>query len=252
MKKIIYLIIFFTISLHSYVYYAKIEPLWRYKLSAGVSGLVLFSDELAEGKWGDGKVIIHIDDKIDKEDLNTTKIEYNNLKQMVEISQKIYQIDKIAYEKIKNLSTYSKSQKDTKMIKMFSSKTTLLNQKTNLAKLRLKITTLRDKINKKNIKISKRFYIYKVYPKKGDFVNPGSPLVEIADFSKARLTIFVTYEDLKNLKNSKIIINDKKVKYKIDKILKIADSVNLSGYKVEIVVNPPKIFSKLVKIEIKR
>ena len=250
--RFLFFIFISFLSLHAYVYYAKAEPVWKYKISSAVSGQVLFSDELAEGKQGENKVVIHIDDKIDKEDLNTTKIEYENLKEMIKISQKIYEIDKIAYEKIKNLSTYSRAQKDAKLTKMLASKNTLLTQKTNLAKLKLKIATLEDRIKKKNIIISPKYYIYKIYPKNGDFVNFGSPLVEIMDLSKTRLTIFVTYEDLKDIKNSQILINDRVVKYKIDKILKVADSTNLSGYRVEIVTNPPKIFSQLVKIEIKK
>ena len=250
--KIIFYLLIYSITLQAYVYYSKAEPLWRYKISSAVSGQVLFSDELAEGKLGQGKVVVHIDDRIDKEDLNATKIEYENLKEMIKISQKIYQIDRVAYEKIKNLSTYSRTQKDAKLIKMLGSKNTLLTQKTNLAKLKLKIATLKDKIMKKNIIISKKYYIYKVYPKSGDFVNFGSPLVEIADLSKTRLTIFVTFEDLKDIENSKILINDRVVKYKIDKILKVADTTNLSGYRVEIVTDAPKVFSQLVKIEIKK
>ena len=250
--RFLFLIFISYLSLQAYVYYAKAEPVWRYKISSAVSGQVLFSDELAEGKQGENKVVIHIDDKIDKEDLKATKIEYENLKEMIKISQKIYEIDRIAYEKIKNLSTYSRAQKDAKLTKMLTSKNTLLTQKTNLAKLKLKIVTLEDRIKKKNIIISPKYYIYKIYPKSRDFVNFGSPLVEIADLSKMRLTIFVTYEDLKDIKNSQILINDRVVKYKIDKILKVADSTNLSGYRVEIVTNPPKIFSQLVKIEIKK
>jgi len=82
-------------------------------------------------------------------------------------------------------------------------------------------------------------------------VNFGSPLIEIADLSQARLTIFVTYEDLQKIKQNKLTIDAKKIKYKIVKILKIADSKNISGYKVELVIPAPKIFSSLVKIEIK-
>jgi len=65
------------------------------------------------------------------------------------------------------------------------------------------------------------------------------------------LTIFVTDEDLKKLKSSQILINNKRQKYKIVKILKVADTTNLSGYKVEIEIEPPKIFSKLIKVEIR-
>jgi len=250
MKK---LLIFLSICLpvFSNEYYSKAEPLWSFSIKSDVSGKVILSDELKEGKQGSDSIVIKIDDKIDKIDLKTSQTELDKLKQMIDISKKIYQIDKRSYDKIKDLSTYSRTQKDAKLIKMLSSKNTLLTQQTNLEKLKLKIETLKDKINKKNIKVSSKYYITKIYPKKGDFVNLGSPLLDIADLSASKLTIFVTSDDLKKIKNSTILINGKKQKYKIVKILKVADSTNLSGYKVEIVIAPPKIFSQLVKVEIK-
>ena len=240
-----------TIPLFSNEYYSKAEPIWQYSIKSDITGQVIYSDELKEGSYANDSIIIKIDDKIDRLDLNSTQVEYKNTKNLLKIAQKRYDIDLQAYNKIKNLSTYSKTQKDTKLLKMLTSKSTLLNYKTNLAKLKLKLGTLKDKINKKNIKISSKYYITKLYVKKGDFVNFGSPLLDIADLSAAKLTIFVTSEDLKKLKNSNILINDKKQKYKIVKILKVADTINLSGYKVELEIAPPKIFSKLVKVEIR-
>jgi hypothetical protein len=239
------------ITLYANEYYSKAKPLWEYHIKSDISGKVIFSDELKEGKYGDDKVVIKIDDKIDKLNLQTIKEELKTTKELLEIAKKSYQIDLLAYNKIKDLSTYSKTQKDSKLLKMLNSKKNLLSLKNSLAKLNLNIETLKDKINKKNINISSKYYITKIYPKKGDFVNPSSPLIDIADLSKARLTIFVTDEDLNKLKSSNILIDNKKQKYKIVKILKVADSINLSGYKVEIEIEAPKIFSKLIKVEIK-
>ncbi len=249
--KFTLLFLFSLSQLIAHEYYSKAEPVFQYTIKSDISGKVIFCDEFKEGKNSDGKLIIKIDDKIDKIDLNTTIIEYNNLKDMILISRKLYKIDKTAYDKIKDSKTYSKNQKDIKLTKMLSSKTNLLNQENTLANIFFKIQTLKDKIKKKNIKISKKYYIYKIYPRAGDFVNFGTPLLDIADLSHAKLTIFVTNEDLKKLKTSHILINDKSIKYKIVKMLKIADTQNISGYKVELVIPAPKFFSQLVKIEIK-
>ena len=249
--RIAAVIFLFLSSLFSYEYYAKVEPYERFLIKSDVSGKVVFSDEFKEGKFGDGSIVIKIDDKIDKVDLNATLAKYQNLLQNIKATKQLYQIDKLAYEKIKDLSTYSRTQKDAKKIKMLTSKINLLNQESNLQSLKLKIESLKDKIDKKNIKVDKKYYIYKVYPRVGDFVNPSSPLLEIADLSKARLTIFVTYNDLLKIKKRAILIDNKPIKVKIVKILKIADSKNLSGYKVELVIPAPKIFSKLVKVEIR-
>jgi len=249
--KILSVILLTLSSLFSYEYYSKTAPYEQFLIKSDISGKVVYSDEFKEGKSGDGSIVIKIDDFIDRVDLNTTKLEIKNLKSIIKNSKQLYEIDKSAYYKIKNLSTYSKTQKDAKKTKMLTSYTNLLNQQINLSKLELKLKTLQDKINKKNVKISNKYYIYKVYPKVGDFVNFGSPLIEIADLSQARLKIFVTYEDLQKIKENKILIDGKKIKYKIVKILKIADSKNISGYKVELVIPAPKVFSNLVKIEIK-
>ncbi len=249
--KLFIILISFSIFLYSGEYYSKAQPVWEYHIKSAVTGQILFSDELKEGKYGDNSLIIRIDDKMDLVDLETTKTEYNNLKETIKISQKIYNLDSLSYNKIKNLSTYSRTQKDAKLVKMLSSKNTLLTQQTNLAKLELKLKTLNDRIEKKNIRVSNKYYIQKIYPKKGDFVNFGSPLLDIADLSKAKLTLFVTVEDLKKLKNSDILIDGKKQKYKILEMLKTTDSTNLSGYKVQLEIEAPKIFSKLVKVEIR-
>ena len=249
--KFLITIISIMITLYANEYYSKAKPLWSYHIKSDINGKVIFSDELKEGRYGDGSIVIKVDDKIDRLNLQTLKKEYKNTKELLEIAKRIYEIDLTAYNKIKDLSTYSKTQKDTKLLKMLNSKKNLLTLKNSLEKLNLSIETLKDKIDKKNIKISSKYYITKIYPKKGDFVNLGSPLIDIADLSKAKLTIFVTDEDLKKLKSSKILINNKKQKYKIVKILKVADTTNLSGYKVEIEIEAPKIFSKLIKVEIK-
>ena len=250
MKKVL-LFFLSLLPLFANEYYSKVEPKNIYHIKSDVSGQVVFSDDTMEGKYANSSLIVKIDDKIDLADLKSTKTEYENTKKLIEIAKKTYQIDLSAYNKIKDLKTYSKTQKDAKLLKMLSSKTTLLTYQTNLAKLKLKLETLKDKISKKNIKISDKYYVLKVYPKKWDYVSMGSPLVDIADLSKAKLTIFVTNDDLLKIKNRDILIDGKKQKYKIVKILKVADTVNLSGYKVELEIAPPKIFSKLIKVEIK-
>lgn len=246
-----YLLIFiFTITtLFANQYYSKAEPIWTYKISSEVSGKVIYSDDFSEGKFGTNIPVIKIFDTLDRLDLKSTNLEYKNVQEMATITKKQYEIDLKAYNKIKKLSTYSQTQKDAKLMKMLGSKTTLLTQKTNLAKLNLKIKTLEDRIEKKNIRVDNKHYIYKIYPKVGDFVNFGSPLIEIQDLSSARLTIFVTKEDLEGIEDKTIYLDGVKTDYKADKIIKVADSINISSYRVEIVIKKPKLFSRLVKIE---
>jgi len=247
--KYILAILITICSLNANEYYSKADPIWSYKISSEVSGKVIYSDDFSEGKFGTNIPVIKIFDDLDRLDLNSSQEEYKNLQQMVKIAQKLYNIDLRAYKKIENLSTYSKTQKDAKLMKMLGSKTSLLTKKTNLAKLNLKIKTLEDRIEKKNIKVDKKYYIYKIYPKVGDFINFGSPLIEIQDHSSARLTIFVTKEDLEGIESKTIYLDGEKTEYKVDKVIKVADSINISSYKVEIVIKKPALFSKLIKIE---
>ena len=127
----------------------------------------------------------------------------------------------------------------------------LVNLKTQKEDLTLKIKTLEDRIAKKNIKLVKGNYIYKIYPRAGDYLNPGAKLMDVYDISGARLVIYVSLDDLEGIKQKKIYLDGEESSVKIDKIWQVADSVNISAYRVEILTDKPKQFSKLVKIEFK-
>ena len=103
--------------------------------------------------------------------------------------------------------------------------------------------------NKKLIENSS--YIYNIYVKKGDYVNPGTLIYTTKNLTKGKLEIFVSINDIDNIKNKTIFINNKQSNLKIDKIYKVADSKNISSYKVEIIVPNPKEFSTLIKINFK-
>ena len=94
-------------------------------------------------------------------------------------------------------------------------------------------------------------YIYNIYAKKGDYLNPGTLLYTTKDLTKGKLEIFISINDIDNIKNKNIFINDERTNLKINKIYKISDSKNISSYKVEIIIPNPKKFSKLVKINFK-
>jgi len=250
-------------SLVASEYFAKAQPVDEFFLKSSVSGQVLKVDESLEGKVSDGSVVIMIDDKVNQLDLQASKEKLGFLesnikltKQSVNNAYKAMQISKTNYNKVKNLSSYSKVQKDAKLLSSINgtnsyiqTKTTLENLKTQRADLQVRIATLEDTIAKKNIRVKGGLFIYKLYPNVGDFVTMGSPLLDSADISKARLTIYVTKEDLKDIQNKKIFIDDKETGYKIDKLWSIADTKNISAYKTEIVIDKPELFSTLMKVE---
>lgn len=244
-------------------YFAKAEPVDTFSLKASVSGQVVQVDESKEGKLSDGAVLIMIDDKVDVIELEASKQKLifldSNIKlskQSVSNSFKAMKIDKGNYARVQNLNSYSKLQKDAKLLSSINStngyiqsKTSLENLKTQRADLTVRIARLEDSIAKKNITVREGLYIYKLYPNVGDFVSMGAPLLDSADISKARLTIYVTKEDLVGIKDKKIFIDDKETSFKIDKLWTIADTQNISAYKTEIVIDKPEVFSTLMKVE---
>ena len=263
--KFLIILFFAFISLEATEYYSKAEPKELFKIKSAVNGEVVFVDDSFEGRDSNGVVIVKIDDKIDRADLiaSKQKLKFLNtnislMRESLANSKKVADINSDNYNRVKNLNSYSKTQKDTKLLAMINAKnsyitlrTSLENLKTQKEDLILKIKTLKDRIDKKNIEVKKGKYIYKIYPRTGDYLNPGSPILDAYDTSAAKLVIFVPFDDLKDLKEKQIYLDGKKSRYKIDKIWKVADTQNISSYRVEILIDRPKQFSKLVKIEFK-
>jgi len=259
-------ILFFTFfSLEATEYYSKAEPKEHFSIKSAVNGKVVFVDDSFEGKDSNAVVIVKIDDKIDKADLLASKqklkflnTNINLMRESLSNSKKVADINRDNYNRVKNLTSYSKTQKDTKLLAMINAKNSYISVKTSLENLKtqkedliLKIKTLKDRIAKKNIEVKKGNYIYKIYPRVGDYLNPGSPLLEVYDTSAAKLVVFVPFDDLQTITQKKIYLDGKESRYSIDKIWKVADTQNISSYRVEILIDRPKQFSKLVKIEFK-
>ena len=263
--KIFISILLVLVSLQASEYYAKAEPKELFSVKSSVNGEVVFVNDAQEGKDSDGSIVVKIDDVIDRADLVASKQKLKFLlsnialmKQNLANSKRAADINKKSYSRVENLSSYSQTQKDAKLLAMINAqssyisiKTSLVNLKTQKEDLSLKIKTLEDKINKKNIKVLKGNYIYKIYPRVGDYLNPGAKLMDVYDISGARLVIYVSSDDLVGIEQKKIYLDGVESSVKIDKIWRVADSVNISSYRVEILIDRPKQFSKLVKIEFK-
>ncbi len=246
------------------VYYAKLEPLESYVIKSDVAGKIIYSDVSKEGKYVKDALVVKIDDKTDKDDLKNSVKKLESLKKLVELKkeninnlQKSYLIRKRNYDRIKNLKTKSNFEKDTQLLSVIAANSSLIAAKESLISLEnqikdleYEIFVLKDRISKKNIIIKDR-YIYKLNIKKGDYVSPGATLMQTMDISKAKATIYLSYEDKENLSKRSIYINGKKSDIKFYKVWDIADSVNISSYKAEILLPRPKEFSKVVKIELR-
>ena len=263
--KYFMLVILVAIGLNASIYYAKVEPLQKYSIKSATSGKVLASVNKLEGRVSNGQIIVHLDDVLNKEDLKNSFNKLKILNEMVKITKKNFEnAKKVAnirlrnYNKIKNLKTKSRVEKDNELINSVNAQNQSLSLMSNLENLKsqlddqkYKIATLKDQINKKSIRVPKGYLVYKLYLQKGDFAGMGSPLVDAYDISMAKLTIFVSKEDYDLAKSGVIYMDGKKTNYKVNKLWKSADTQNISSYKTEILIPAPKVFSKLVKIEFK-
>lgn len=263
MKKIM-IFISLSLSILASEYYSKAEPYRLYTLQANVSGLVVKSDESLEGRILDKGDFIRIDDELDQKELRLLKAKKINLQNSLKLNKKMAKNLRVMiskknenYERIKDLPIKSSVEKDKEF---FDLSTTQNLELSTLEKLEtigsqindteLRLQQLKRAIKDKHIKAYK-MVLYKLYVKKGQVVNPGMNLAEVADVSQAKLTIFLNANELKDVKKKTIYLNGKETKYKIDKIWPLSDSEHISSYKTEILIKAPKQFSRLYKIEFK-
>ena len=262
--KILTILFLLTTMAFSKVYYSKVEPYELRNISSNVSGVVLFIDEKNIGNKLSSKPYIEIDSKLDRDELVFTKSKITYLKETVVLNEKMLEnlqvsLDKKRenYKKVEALKIKSRVEKDKEFYDLVSSENSyistqkeIINLKNQIADLELRKEQLIRSIEDKNLH-AKGFTLYSLDVKVGQVVTVSTPLAKVADISKALLTIYLDEEDVLNAKKSTIYIDGEKTNYKIDRLLNIADSKNISKYMAQIVVNSPKVFSKLVKIELK-
>lgn len=262
--KLFSLLVLISTLAYSQVYYSKVEPYEIRNISSNVSGEVLDVAENMLGKRLDSNVYIKIDDKLDKDELQDVKDKIAFIEDTIKVNEKILEnlnlsLEKkeLNYKKVAALKIKSKIEKDNEFYNLVTSRNSALSTKKEinnlqiqLADLKLREKQLRKIIKDKNLQ-GKGYILYSIDVKVGQVVAPGVALAKIADVSKALLSIYVTADELKSLDKKNVYIDDKKTAYKPSRILHIADEKNISKYLVQIVINPPKIFSKLVKIELK-
>lgn len=235
MKYLVFVLIFLS-SLSANEYYAKLEPVESFEIKSAVSGKVIFSNSDIEGKKANNTKIIEIDSYVDRIDLEQSKKKLDAINAMMKIEEK-------NYNRLLKVTSKSGFEKDNQKVKV-------INFQTTKADILIRIANLRDSIkNKKLVENSK--YIYNIAVKEGDYVNPGTLLYESKDLSKGKLEIFVPISDIENIKEKTIYIDGKESDLKINRIYEVADTKHISSYKLKIIIDNPKTFSRLIKIEFK-
>lgn len=234
--KILLMFFFLIGSIFANEYYAKIEPIQSYVVKAATSGEVIYTNDDIEGKFAKNSVIVELNSTVDRVDLEQTQNKLQLFNQMIEIEQN-------NYERLKKVTTRSDFDKDSQLLKS-------INLQSTKADLIIKIAQLKETIAKKRL-VENNLYIYSISVKKGDYVNAGTLLYEAKDLSKGKLEVYIPIADAKEIQQKQIYLNDEASNLKISKIYKVADAKNISSYKVEIIIDEPKEFSSLVKIEFK-
>ncbi|MDD3060077.1 MAG: HlyD family secretion protein [Sulfurimonas sp.] len=260
--------IIILLSLYSFlfakVYYAKVEPYELRDISSNVSGLVLFADEESLGKKLSDKAYINIDTELDADELQTVQQKLVYMRETIKENEAILVNLKESlkrkrdnYKQIESLKIKSRVEKDKEFYDLVASENSYLttqkeinNLKIQMADLSHRQTQLQRSIKDKNLS-DKGFVLYSLSVKPGQFVGVSTPLAKIADVSKAVLTLYLDEEDVKNAQTRSIFIDDVATKYKISRIVNIADAKNISKYMAQIVIDAPELFSKLVKVEVK-
>ena len=234
--KILTLFLLTITTIFASEYYAKLEPIESYQIKSAVSGKVIYSNSKIEGLKANNSIIIEIDSMVNKVELEQSKNKLKYIDEMIKIETN-------NYDRLNQVSSKSAFEKDTQKLKV-------INLESLKADMIVKIDTLKDIISNKKL-IEKSNYIFNIAVKEGDYVNPGTLLYEAKDLSKGKLEIFVPIAQIEEIKNKEIFLNGVKSDIKISKIYEIADSTNISSYKVELILDNAKIFSRLVKIEFK-
>lgn len=262
----IFISLFFISStlLFSKVYYSKVEPYELLTISANISGLVEYVDEESLGKKLGTKPYIRIDAELDRDELAYTKEKIANLKETLELNTQMLQNlqgslvkKRENYKRVEALKIKSQIEKDKEFHDLITSENAyigtqkeIVSLKTQIADLKLRKAQLTRSIKDKTL-TAKGFVLYSLAVREGQVVTMATPLAKVADVSRGLLTIYLDEEDVVGAKERTVYIDGKKTSYKISRLLRIADSTNISKYMAQIVIASPDVFSKLVKIELK-
>jgi multidrug efflux pump subunit AcrA (membrane-fusion protein) len=259
----ILILLFLSIALFAREHIVQIEPFNIYHIKSSVAALVVEANDDLEGKSIKNKLVVKLDDRVDRAVLKSLyqkkrllikniATEEENLKNLFELKE----IKKRNYERIKNLKTKSVFEKEMRLSEYLSAKSAYLNQKSKIANLKLQLEDLKQNIAKTEDSVSKKSiiltgYVYKVYLKRGDFVTLGAPLVDIADISKAKVKLFLDKDEMKNIDKKSIYIDGKKVNKSFYVLNIIPSESHIAQYEAEIILEKPEFFGKLIKVEIK-
>ena len=250
--------------LHAKEYYAKAEPYEIRTIASNVAGQVIFADETQEGKMLKKDAFVIIDDELDRIELKSIASKLELLQFTLELDQKLklnYEETlgrkQVNYERIKDLKIKSSVEKDKEFYDLIASQNALIgidkeiaSLKTQMNDLALRRAQLERAVSDKHIH-AKGMVLYELMVKEGQVVGTATALAKVADVSKALLTLYLTQEEAATAQEKVIYLNGQKSNYAFARIWDIADEQHLSSYKAQIIIDAPKRFSSLIKVELR-
>lgn len=262
--RLLLLIMALMVASYAKEYFAKAEPYEILNIASNVSAEVLYTNTASEGKVLGNKPYIVMDDKLDRIELESVRgkiaalqntLEHN--RQMEKNYLQIIEMKQANFDRIKDLKIKSAVEKDREYFDLVSSRNSLLQIQKEIESLHIQLGDLKLRRSQLEKNIADKhlsapgFVLYALLVKPSAFVNPGTPLAQIADVRKAKLTLYLSAPEAQEVQGKQIYMNGRKTPYKIERLWKIADANKLSSYRAEIVIAPPKQFSQLVKVEFK-
>jgi len=262
--RILFYLILASQLLLSEVYYSKVQPYKFKKITSNVIGEVTFIDEDMLGKKLSKKPFLLIDAEIDLAELTDVREKLVSLKDTLKLNQnvlhnlkEVLKRKRVNFKKTEALKIKSRIDKDREFYDLVASENSFIatqkevnSLKNSVADLELREIQLKKSIRDKK-GIQEGYMLYSLDVEEGQVVTVGTPLARVADISKALLILYIDAEELQDIEKKSIYIDGKKTDYKILRLLRIADGINISKYKVQIAIKAPKVFSQLVKVEFK-
>lgn len=210
----------------------QVEPFQRWTLRSDVAGKVVEVNLSAEGRKGEG-VILQLDRRDEEIKLQNLLRQRDLLRRKLQLQREVVARKLELYNRIKDLKSKSKLEKEQRFFDYSGAETTLLNLQQQLAETEANIALLRRTIEKKLFRTP--FYIEKIYPRVGEFIGVGAPVADLADLSREKIVLFVPVEVASKLKGAQVVVAGRRGLFKISKIWKVPDRHYVTSYRVELI-----------------
>lgn len=229
-----------SLSLNADYYMAEVKPYQTHTVEAEVSGIVKNIALNQEFSFiSKSSLIVEVD--TENEDI-----------QIQALTKKIDAIKEVLSLKRENLRSKSRVRQISKY-ELNSETLSVVDTKISLISTEMELKLQKVKREKKLFYLSKS-YLGKIYVDEFEYVNFGERLFEYYDFFKSRLDLFVTADEVVDIRDKSIFLNGKKSKgWKIEKVSQIKDSRRVSTYQVRLIHknrDPRKAkFGEIYKVE---